>query len=272
MGKQLDTVTPTGMHCVVRALTGEEINMFANADDAMARSIAQDLLSSCVIEVSEIGPAYPELDPKNVNWDETIEADRFWLLMYIRAATYKPAYWFNVTCGYTTCRHSFEWGLDIQRDLTTQPLAQGDIERFVAGNQFGPVHIAGKPVLWQLLTGTLEKQGLRRQDQAPEDQLTIALANRVISAGELNTKRAINAWLKKLDADELMDLIDAFDDHDGGIDTTINVRCTACRRVQEIELPLGGDFWAPGRSLRSLARKAGPPPVGGGWPPSTLDS
>lgn len=265
MARQLETTCPSGLTVLIRGLKGAEINLFANKTEAEQRMIGYDLLSALVIKVIDPGPAYPDLDPEQpVDWSKVVEADRFWLYMYARIATYGPDYFFRYQCQKATCAKRFEWGIKLDRDLRAQPLSQESIVAFVNGNEIGPVKFGDDELTLQLMTGELEDKGLQMANLKPDEASTIALANRIKTLNGQSNKGPIHRWVLDLDMFDLLDLTDMMDEHDGGIDTAIEIQCPHCRTIQGVVLPLGDDFWTPDKRLRSLVRKGYPIPEGGG--------
>jgi hypothetical protein len=65
-------------------------------------------------------------------------------------------------------------------------------------------------------------------------------------------KGAIKAWLNDLPMGSMYDLIESLDEHDGGIETEIEVECPHCGAGEEIDLPLDRrEFWSPRKLKRS---------------------
>ena len=265
MAREITTTTPSGMVARLRGLKGSEINLFANKTEAEQRKIGYELLQNLVLEVTDAGPAYPHIDVADpIDWSEIIDGDRFWLYVYARIATYGSDYFFRYQCGVQSCRKRFDWGIKIDRDLKQQKLSQESINKFVAGNVLGPVKFGDDEIMFQLLTGALEDKGLQMQGMKPDEATTVALANRIKSLNGQEGKGAIHRWVKDLDMLDLLELIDAMDEHDCGIDTDIEIQCPHCKTIQAVSVPLGEDFWTPGKRLRSLVRKGVQIPEGGG--------
>lgn len=265
MARQIETTCPSGLSVTLRGLQGSEINLFANKTEAEQRKIGYDLLSSVVVKVLDPGPAYPNMDPgQPVDWATVVEADRFWLYMFTRVATYGPDYFFRYQCGNGSCRKRFEWGIKLDRDLRQQKLSQESIQAFLNGNEIGPIQFGSDEVTIQLMTGELEDKGMRMQGMKPDEASTIAIANRIKTLNGQEGKGAIHRWVLGLDMMDLLDLTDLMDEHDGGIDTSIEIQCPHCKTIQPVTVPLGVDFWTPDKQLRSLTRKGYQIPEGGG--------
>jgi len=264
MGRQITTTTPSGLIATVRGLKGAEINLFANKTEAEQRNVGMELLDSITLSVEDAGPLY-ELDDKGrPDWEKLIDADRFWLYMFGRIATYGADYVFRYQCGKATCRHRFGWGVQLDRDLKQKQLPARSIEQFLEGNCFGPIHFGDDEIHFQLLTGEIEKAGLAMKNRRPDEATTLTVANRIKALNADESKVNIHNWVKALDLLDLLDLIDELDRVDGGIDTDIEIQCPKCGHIQEVRLPLGVDFWTPDKRLRSLVKKGVKIPEGGG--------
>lgn len=252
--REITTTCPSGLIATVRSLQGAEINLFANKTEAAQRRIGNDLLKSCVTMVVDPGPLYPSMNAASPEWRDTIVADRFWLYLQMRVATFKDDYVFRYQCGHGPCRKQFEWGLKLSA-LGMKPLPQATIAGFLGGNVFGPIKVADAEVVFQLLTGHIEDKGVTMQDAEPEQAATVGIANRIVSVDGHSSRGYVHDWVKKLDMWDLLDLSAELDKHDGGVETTIQIQCPKCGTIQEVELPLGGDFWTPDERLRSLMRR-----------------
>lgn len=252
--RQITTKCPSGLTVTLRGLKGQEINLFANKTEVQQRRIGNDLLKNCVLSVDDPGPMYPGLDSSKPDWSRVVVADRFWIYLQMRVATYKDDYIFRYQCGHAPCRKTFEWGLKLSA-LGQKPLPEETVSTFLAGNRFGPVRCDGKDVVFQLVTGAVEEKGITLQDADPDEASTVGIANRIVSVDGQDGRTAVHEWVKDLGMLDLLDLTDVLDHHDGGVETNIDIQCPKCGTIQEVELPLGVDFWTPDKLLRSLMRR-----------------
>lgn len=249
---QVTVTLPSGMRGTIRGLKGKEINLFANLTNARANATTLKILASVWQETHENGPCYDFED--GVQWDKVLQCDRFTALLYARVATWGPTYEFRQQCG--SCRKRFEWSLDLT-ELEAKPLPESSVEQFKAGNRFTTTVLddsgEARRVVFQLLTPKLENKINQATNISTAERATVALAQRIVSVEGLDDgKGAIKAWLNDLDMGALFDLIDALDEHDGGIDTEIEIECPHCGAGDDIDLPLDRrEFWNPRRPKRS---------------------
>jgi endogenous inhibitor of DNA gyrase (YacG/DUF329 family) len=246
---QLELTLPSGAKGRVRGLKGREINLFANRSAARRNKTAQQILSNVWIETVEGGELYGD----EIDWKAAPQCDRFTALFKARIATFGPDYTFKHKCG--DCGKRYEWTENLEQ-RPVKPLPQESIEAFKNGNRFhtevtdpeGTV----RRVAFQLLTQKLEDKVQQVQSLAPKEKATASLAQRIVSVEGLDSgKGPIKRFLEDLDAGAFFDLIEAMDEVDGGIETEIEVECPHCGEVEDLEIPLEEEFWAPQRRKRS---------------------
>lgn len=239
----------SGMAGEVRRLTGRELHQIA--DPAMVRSggSVDLMLKSCFLAITEPGP-YPWQPGEKPKWDDALTGDRFDALLQLRAATFGNVYDFSVQCSAPsgTCRERYDWELRYT-DLPRRLLSEAATEKLRAGeNDFATV-AGGKAVRFRLGTGKDEKLAakLRHQQRGAWSPID-AIAMRLLEVEGLKTQHD-KFWRKWLLDDlawpEVLDLLDAMDAQDCGIDTKIETECPFCGWVQEVQLPFGVDFFRP---------------------------
>ena len=64
-------------------------------------------------------------------------------------------------------------------------------------------------------------------------------------------KGKLTAFIDDLEMADISAMMDAFDESDGGIESTIEVECSACGELQLVELPLEREFWLPRAKKRA---------------------
>jgi hypothetical protein len=246
---------PSGFSARIRGLRVREERILT--DNKLAKSGGQldELLASCCGEAVEAGPyAFAE----KPDWGAVLQGDRFFTLLNIRALTYGPNYGFSVSCR--NCRTRIEWEVDLTK-LPVRQLSAESRAAFIAGNHFeATLPDAGKRVWFKLLTGEDERKLPALQRAAPDRLLSAVLAYRVIEVEGIDPKdkRGFFEDLTLRDADFL---VDEFDRVDCGVDTTIEIECSECREVQDVDLPFDSAFFLPGkeRAARRKARSASSP-------------
>ena len=215
------------------------------------RDVIYQVLSSCWESTSDPGPyAFGDSKP---DWDSVLQGDISYLLMMIRQATHGPEYSFKVQCDVEYCRHRFEWQLNLN-DLPVQMMTDEHRAQFAEKNEFHAV-VGGQKYTFILPTGGTAKRAARVSTGKRGNKLSFSLRMRItgIEGVESNdlTKRIVD-----MEISDLMPLIDVFDEHDCGVDGTLDVECEECGGVQEMQVPFEGEFFFP-RSGRKAKKDQG---------------
>jgi len=247
---QIEVTLPSGAKGTVRGLKGREINLFANRSSARRSKTSQQILDNVWIATADGGVLYAD---GQVDFKVAPQCDRFTALFQARIATFGPEYTFKHKCS--DCGKRYEWTEDLdQRPI--KPLPEASIDAFKNGNRFTTEVVdpegTVRTVVFQLLTPKIEAKIDQVQGLAPREKATASLAQRIVSIEGLeNGKGPIKRFLEDLDAGAMFDLIDAMDEVDGGIETSIEIECPHCGWEEELELPLEDGFWSPQQRKRS---------------------
>ncbi len=252
---QIQVTLPSGAKGLIRGLKGKELNLFANRAAAKRGKTATKILEAVWLETTDGGPMYAS---GQIDWSKAPQCDRFTALFYARIATFGPEYEFRHQCG--SCGKKYTWVEDLEQ-RPVKPLPESSVERFLDGNKFRTevVDPEGKvrKVEFQLLTPKLESKIEQAQSLAPTEKATASLAQRIVAIeGVEEGKGPVKRFLEDLDVGPLYDLMELFDEVDGGIETGIEVDCPHCGDGEDLELPLGREFWDPERRKRSTTSTA----------------
>lgn len=239
---KIEITCPSGMRGTVRGLKGKEMNLLSDRKKARSGDLYDDLLKACWLET---------LDPciytfgQDVNWDQVLVGDRFYTLLQLRQATYPgEPYSFKVRCSDRECGRSFEWDLDLD-DLPVKKLPEASAEAVKTGQPL-VVDVDNHNVSFMLQFGKDEKR-LRRRIKNADDGVIATLASRIHSVSDSVGGPVANAtaWLEDLEFADMRNLLDAFDEHDCGVETSIEIECPYCADVQETQLPFEAGFFLP---------------------------
>jgi hypothetical protein len=245
-------VCPSGLAGEVRGLTGREGKLLG--DRALARSggTIDKMLQSCWLETTD--PSVYELaDGANPDWSKVLVGDRFFALVQIRRASFGDDYAFSVQCQGAGCRERFEWELDLG-ELRVRALSEEARAAFKSWNRFETaLPRGGRKVWFRLLTGAEEARAAMLRRQGRENLLLEAVALRVVEIEGVADKDR-RRFLEDVELGDLAALLDAFEEVDGGVETSIEVECPSCGGVQDVDLPFERGFFFP------RARKAKPTP------------
>lgn len=253
---QIEVKLPSGARGRVRGLKGEEINLFANRQSSRRGQTAMQILKNVWIETIDPGPLYGKDGAGQIDWDKAPSCDRFTALFYARIATYGSEYTFRHQCE--ECRKRFEWALDLKDDLTVKDLPEDSIFKFQNGNKFTTEVMDSegnyRKIVFQLVTPKLEEKVDQVQNLAPKEKATASLAQRIVSIeGIEDGKGPLKRFLNEMEAGPMLDLVEAMDEADGGIETRIEIECPHCGHIMELDLPLREEFWSPSRRKRSTS-------------------
>jgi hypothetical protein len=237
-----DVDCPSGLQGIIRGLKGKEMRLLGDRRKARSGELFDELLGACWVETTSPGPYRFTSDKPS--WLDVLSGDRFHTLFQLRMATYPDEpYSFRVQCSNPTCGGSFEWEVPLD-ELPVKRLSEESAQRFQKGEPF-EARIDERVVRFVLSTGRLERQGARFIKGANADMLRV-LATRIVDVEGVE-KAKLMAWLEDLELSEHRDLLAQFDEADCGVETNIDVECTECGNVQQIDLPFGPAFFLPKR-------------------------
>ena len=242
---------PSGLSGRIRGLKVREERILADRKLARNGGQTDQLLKACWTETIDPGPY--SLTDARLNWCEVLQGDRFYALLRIRTLTYGSEYAFTVVCDNAACRARIEWALPLH-DLPVRRLEGERLEHFVTGNRFEmTLPDTNRRVWFRLLTGREEKRLPALRRKSPERMLSALLTLRIIEVEgvEDRQRRAFFDELSMGDADALLD---AFDQAECGVETTIEIECPECYAQQDIELPFERTFLMPGRGRERRRR------------------
>lgn len=235
------TITcPSGLILNVRGLKTREANLLADAANTRKGTLFDQILKAVTLEVDDLGPYKAPLA-----WPKVLVGDRFYALVQTRIATYGPDYTFRFQCREAFCRKPTDWELNLETDLTVKTLSEESRATFLNGNRFETlIPSTGRKVVYQLLTGELESKAAQQRATRKDRQVTLSLNARIVEIDGVhpNDKPRIIDDMELADANELLEILD---EADCGIETSIEVECSHCGGVTEIELPFDREFWLP---------------------------
>jgi hypothetical protein len=232
-------VGPTGLTVTVRELTGEEIKA------VKASTNAQDdggyLINQCLVSVDALGDLYkwPE---GQLHVDDLVLGDLTELLVAIRVATFGPDFTVACTCPY--CQTSAEYtppgGLNALPRKAMDPEA---IDRLRENRPF-ETRVAGTVVKWLPARRRQQMRASKSARLDPSSAYALGASLRVIEIVGVHENDKL-AWLEKLGVGTLQRFMELCDFVDGGIETRLELRCSApaCNAVFGYELPLDRKLW-----------------------------
>ena len=236
---------PSGLVGTIRGLKVREERVLA--DRRLARSGAQmdALLSACWLETEDPGP-YTVGEGGALPWESVLQGDRFFALLQIRALTYGDEYAFTLDCSNTDCRRKIDWTLNLS-ELPVRRLSDASREALLAGNRVNTqLPGCGRSATFSLATGADERRLTKLRETQPDRFLSALLAIRVQELEGVPAQEKRRA-LEDLSMRDARHLIQAFEQADCGVETGIELECSKCLNVMQVDLPLDPSFLWPSR-------------------------
>lgn len=231
---------PSGLKGEIRGFKVKEANILADRA-AMKKGLGYDtFLSQCWLKTIEAGP-YPPSD--RIDWSKMLVCDRFYTLLRVRGETYGDEYDFKLQCAHDGCREMFEWTVKLSA-LPFKKLPEESLELFKNGNRFATTLGDGRAVYFCLQTGERVVKAAAQVKARADRSIAVALASRVLEIEGVDANDRVR-MLDDLSMADARNLLRDFDLADGGIETEIEIECPHCFTIQEVELPLGRDFFLP---------------------------
>lgn len=237
---------PSGLVGEIRGLKGKEARLMTDLKGIKQGQLWSKILKGCWLNTVDPGP-YTINGSGQLDWSEVLLGDRFFAILKIREETYGSAYEFSAPCSNNACREKIDWEIRID-ELPVKTLSQEVLDEFKNGNKLcTTVPPDDKKVWFKLLVGADEVKISKAVGSGNrEGALITGLALRIVEIEGVN-KQDKRKYLEDLEMADLLGLVDAFDESDGGIETEIEIECQECFWTQEIELPFGRAFFMPSK-------------------------
>ena len=232
-------VCPSGMSLEIRGLKGRELKLLQDKGARKTGRTYDNILTTCTVAVVAPGPAYA-FDPAlgAPTWDKVLVGDKFFALLAIRAETFGEDYDFDFRCS--SCEEKVKWSIKLPDGLEVKALAASDAEACKTGTPLEATLTDGKIAKYRLAVGADERATSTHKH---DDDAVIAMLSRRIVG--IEGVQDVKKYLDEAGLRDIAEIVKAFEAHDCGVQTDIEVRCTSCAGVQDISLPLARSFWMP---------------------------
>lgn len=216
---------PSGAEVELKEMNGEDELALTNPKLMKSGDGTNQVLQSCIVRLGD----KTEITKPDVL--DLLAGDRQFIMVMLRQITYGNEAELSITCQNKECgeKNSVVINID-EMEVTPYPPEREfkyDLPR------------SKKTVVFGLLDGHHERRLLSLQ----KTTLHTTMLMRIKSiGGEPITGNSLN----KLPLKDLSDLRAEFKRVDGGIDTTINTRCTECGAVINTRAEAEADFFFPG--------------------------
>ena len=222
----------------IREMTGEEEEILAARNMPSNRKI-NSILARCT---KSLGPYSGSSVEKVI--PELTQGDRIYLLISIRRVTLGDEMPFVTKCP--QCEQEARFVLDLS-DLEVKGMQDPKVRTYKV-----QLPKANKEVVMKVLTGHGE-DAIGKASSRGRDMITTAIFARIDS---IDGKPPTMADLKKLSLVDRNFLRNEWEDHEGGVDTTVEIDCPSCGNEYETELDISQQgFFNPSATLKSWKKK-----------------
>lgn len=235
-----DIDCPSGLKGRIRGLKGKEFKLLGDKRAMRSGAAFSNILKACWEETLEAG--IYDFENGSFDWLPVLQADRFFTLIQIRLATFPDEdYSFSAQCTDDACSRKFEWDLDLA-DLPVKKVPAATLKKLKDGQDL-EVTIGGRKVSFILPDGKTEQRSAKFVKRDEIDMMGVLLTR--ITEVKGVDKNKYQSWLEELGFAEHRDMLAAFDEADGGVETMIDIRCPHCGWEYEVDLPFGRAFFMP---------------------------
>jgi len=235
----------------------EEETLLNNMTGDTPTKLSQ-IISNCVLDCP-------------VPMDDLLLSDRMYMMLMQRIRTFGPEYGFTFRCQFcgATSRNSIDLDESLDRiEMDPDAREPFDVELIDAETTVSVRFLRGRDELDVLkyvnqresVRGK-RRRGIDEEDEAAKrrredaaSQYRLALQIIAIGGEDVDTEESLR-FVKRMTMGDSNDLRIAIDEVEGGVDTTVSVKCAVCRAENEITLPFSGEFFRPGRRRRRTKAK-----------------
>lgn len=229
-----------GLHTdvVVKEMTGEEEEILAARNMPVTKKINR-ILARCTESIGSIGgPLVNTVIP------DLTQGDRVYLLIAIRRASLGNEMPFLTKCP--GCEQDARFVLDLA-DLETKKMPDPLIRSYDL-----ELPKSGRKVRMKVLTGRGE-EAISKASTKGVDLISTAIFVRIDS---IDDKPATMKDLKSLPLMDRNFLREAWEEHEGGVDTTVEIECPSCAHEYDTDLDISQQgFFNPSATLKNWKNK-----------------
>ncbi len=213
---------PSGLECTIREMTATEEGFLASQKMLKSGEAFERILRNCVVE-------------KDIDLDNLLVGDRYYLMLAIRRLTYGDDYDFKVRCA--SCGQTFNMSVNLA-ELPVKKL-EGDPD----ATHTITLPRTGKKVTFRLLRGRDEKKIATTLRKTPQEIIRLSLFLHTVAVdGSENFSEKFFETLPGADSQYYRKEIDAVT---CGVDTVVEVECPECDNEFEVQLPISENFFFP---------------------------
>lgn len=249
----IEVTCPSGLRGVLRGMKVKDEQVWTDKKLVHSGRAITVLLSNCWEETLDPGPY--STDGK-LDFSTMLSADRTFLLIQLRVASYGADYEFSRLCP--ACDRMYGWSLNLIDELPVTPVSAQGLAHVRSGEHIPLTLLDGRQALCRLLTGQDEAFMATLNIKEQPRLLAYQLARRIAEIDGAKNWRSVLPVIEDMEARVADDLWDKTDELEGGIDTMLSTECSHCGRIVETILPFGTEFFSTSRRFgRSKRRKTG---------------
>lgn len=219
----------------VRAMTTREEDILTSKALIKKGTVITELIKSC-------------LTNRDIDVREMIAGDRNALMVAVRIMGYGPEYNADIECS--ACNKISK---DYQFVLDRLELKRLEITPVAPGQNLFELTLpmCKKAVQFKFLTGkdeeeiVITQERMKKLGQENDRLVTSRLKYAVVSVDGKTDRSLINAFLDKLLARDSLELRKHMERNEPGIKMTQEFACTHCDNVEEVQIPIGTNFFWP---------------------------
>jgi hypothetical protein len=236
----IEVTCPSGLQGRLRGMKVKDEQLFADRKLVQSGRVISEILKACWLETLDPGPyAFQNATPV---FENLLAADRTYLLIQLRVASYGPDYEFRVTCS--SCRKIYGWGINLEKDIDVIPVSPRGLDSVKSGEPVLLELTDGRKIKCRLLTGEDERflstLGVKDESKA----LTFHLARRIVAIDGKDRFNDVVEVVQDMEAIVADKLWDETDTLEGGVETSFDVECPSCGNVQQALLPFEAGFFS----------------------------
>jgi hypothetical protein len=235
-----DVTCPSGFQGVFRGMKVRDEQLFSDRKLAKSGRVISALLDACWQETKDQGP-YVIPAGTRPDWDSMLLADRTYLIVQLRIGSYGAKYDFRVTCG--GCVNHFVWGVNLN-ELDVKPVSDAGRRHVRTGEALLVDLPDGRKIKIRLLTGKDEEFITKVAAKDEAKTMTYHLARRIISIDGKERWEDIVKVVEDMDAGVADHVWNVTDELEGGVDTSFDIECAQCHRLQQVVLPFEAGFFS----------------------------
>ena len=190
------------------------------------------------------------LRDKSVDVTSLLSGDRNALMIAVRASGYGANYDPTFLCP--SCEHKN----NLEVDLSSLPIKQLELEPSTPGaNEFSfTLPTGGQVITFRFLTGQQEESLLQQMNTKKKKGIlnsslvTARLMSSIVAVDGNSNRSDVSKFVQYMPAMDSLALRNFIDDHEPGVDMSIDFECTACDYIDTIVLPMGPSFFWPNAS------------------------